>query len=334
MEKARILMTRSLLPVDQKYITDGLHELVGNSFEIIEPLAYDENALLSVVENADVLLGPYVTKELLAKGKNLKLIQVPWTGMDTFDFAAMKGLNIPVCNSHSNAAVVAELCVALLADLLKKVSYHDRKMRTGNWNRDKKPLDLTSPMISKQTVCILGYGSIGRRIGKLLSAFGTRILAVTEHNRTYPEIEASYCSENMMEAVAKATVVINALPLTDSTRNLIDSSFIEKMNSEAYLVNISRAAIVDEDAVYEALVKGHLAGFASDVWWNVPKRGESQSWPSTHNNFEELDQVIMSPHRAGFVEGALPHLDDVIVNLAHFIKGEPLINLVDVKRMF
>jgi len=334
MGKTKILMTRSLLPVDQEYITTGLKELVGDSFELIAPASYDETGILSAVDEADVLLGPYVTKAILEKGRNLRLIQVPWTGMDTFDFSAMEGSKVPVCNSHSNASVVAELCVTLLADLLKKVSYHDRKMRRGNWNRDKKPLDLSSLMISKQTVCILGYGNIGGRIGKLLAAFGAKVLAVTEKQRTFPEVEESYSSEKMMEAVGKSTVVINTLPLTDSTRGMIDSAFIASMKEGTYLVNISRADIVDEDAVYSALVDGHLGGFASDVWWNAPKRGESQSWPSTHNKFEELDNVVMSPHRAGFAEGALPHLDDVIINLAHFIKGEPLINQVNIEKEF
>lgn len=334
MEKTRILMTRSLLPVDQNYITNGLKEAVGDSFDLIAPETYDEQGILSVVEKADILLGPYVTKKILAKGKNIKLIQVPWTGMDTFDFSVMEGVDVPICNSHSNADAVAEFCIAMVTDLLKKVSYHDRKMRNGNWNRDKIPLGLTSGMISGQTVCILGYGKIGGRIGKLLSAFGAHILAVTEREKAYLNGEIGYNSFNMIEAVAKATIVINTLPLTDSTRGLISSNFISQMRDGSYLINISRASVVDEDAVYEALVNGRLAGFASDVWWNAPRRGDSQSWPSTHNKFEDLDQVVLSPHRAGFVENAYPHLDDVIINLTHFIKGEPLINRVDVLRMF
>lgn len=334
MKTTKILMTRSLMPVDQEYIKNGLKALVGDSFEMIEPPAYDEAGLLTVVNCADVLLGPYVTKRLLEKGQNIKLIQVPWTGMDTFDFNVMKEFDIPVCNSHSNAEAVAEFCVVMLADLLKKVSYHDRKMRNGSWGRDNNPIGLASSVISKQTVCILGYGNIGRHIGKLLLAFGAEILAVTNNARTYFDGEIGYGNDEIPEALAKSTVVINALPLTESTKGMIDEKFISKMNPGSYLVNISRAAIVDEDAVYQALVNGHLAGYASDVWWNAPKRGESHSYPSSHNKFEELDQVVLSPHRAGFVEGTLPHLDDVIINLSNLIKGKSLINRVDVKKMF
>lgn len=333
-KNVKILMTRSLLPVDQKYIISGLQKIVGNCFEIIAPCTYTEEDICKAAVDVDVLLGSYVSKKVLDAAPNLKLIQIPWTGTDTFNFSAMKQCNIPVCNSHSNAAVVAELCVTLVADLIKKVSYHDRKMRAGNWNRDKKPLNLESKMISKQTICILGYGNIGRKIGKIFSAFGSTVLSVSMSQDMYPEVDESYSTENMMEAVQMANIVINALPLTDTTKGMINAEFVSYMPEGSYLVNISRAAIIEEDAIYKALLSGHLAGFASDVWWNEPKRGETLSWPSANNKFEELDQVIMSPHRAGFVEGALPHLDDVIVNLAHFINGEQLINIVNIKDEF
>ena len=94
-------------------------------------------------------------------------------------------------------------------------------------------------------------------------------------------------------------------------------------------MNVSRAAVIEEDALYEALQTGHISGFAADVWWNAPKRGESKSWPSTHNEFQNMENVVMSPHRAGFIEGSLPHLDGAVENIAALIRGEALHNLVD-----
>lgn len=143
-KNVKIVLTRSLLPTDKKYIEDGLKKIVQESFELLEPNTYDENGILEIIDDADVLLGPYVTKKIIQKAEHLKLIQVPWTGMDTFNFEAMKDSNIPVCNTHSNADAVAELAVAIVLDLLKKVSYHDRKMRVGNWNRNQNPLNLKS----------------------------------------------------------------------------------------------------------------------------------------------------------------------------------------------
>lgn len=327
-DKIKIVTTRSLLPVDQQYIIDGLQKLVGDSFELIAPPSYDEDGICSIASDADVLLGPYVTKKILSSATSLKLIQVPWTGMDTFDFSQMKGSAVPVCNSHSNASVVAEIGIGLIFDLAKKLSYHDRKMRKGDWNRGQQPLDLKSKMLSQQKVCIIGYGKIGSKLGEYLKVFGTNVMAVDAAKDSLPKDVEAYSIDEMSVAIEKADMVVLTVPLTSATQGMVNAEFIKAMKDGAYLVTLSRAGIVDEDALYEALMSGKLAGYASDVWWNAPKRGESQSFVSTHNKFEELDQVVLSPHRAGFSENSLPHLDDVIINLAKLIKGEPLINQV------
>lgn len=334
MSITKIVMTRSLLPVDQKYIADGLKAVVGESFELIAPPSYDEAGICEVIEDADAILGPFVTTAILERAKKLKLIQVPWTGMDTFDFSAVENTTIPVCNTHSNADAVAELGVTFVLDLLKKVSYHDRKMRNGDWNREQQPLNLKSRMVSKQRVCVLGCGNIGYRIAKLLCAFGAEVTAVDENKAEDEILLKVYSNDEIGEAMKSADIAICTLPLTDVTRRLINNALIETMKDGILLVNMSRAEVMDEDAVYQALCSGKLGGFAADVWWNAPKRGESKSYPSTHNPFWQLDNVIMSPHRAGFVEGCLPHLDEAIMNLTNLIQGKDLINVVDVQNHY
>jgi phosphoglycerate dehydrogenase-like enzyme len=330
MKRYKILITRSLLDTDIEYIKKGLDLHVSGQFEIIIPDSFDEEGICSVIRDADILLGPFVTRRMLMLAENLKLIQIPWTGMDTFNFDAIKGLSIPVCNSHSNADAVAEFAVALVLDLVKKISYHDRKMRQGDWNRGQKPLDLSSLMLSKQTVCILGYGNIGRRIGKLMNAFGSKILATTNNTTVSDGISKLYNSNDWIEAVSASDIIINTMPLTSRTKGQINADAIKKMKRGSLLVNVSRAEIIDEDAVFEALISGHIRGFASDVWWRAPSRGATVGYASNHNRFEELENVILSPHRAGFIENTIPHLDDVIVNISNLIKGLPLINVVDI----
>lgn len=254
--------------------------------------------------------------------------------MDTFNFSVVEDSVIPVCNTHSNADSVAELGVTLVLDLLKKVSYHDRKMRNGDWNRSQKPLNLKSGMVSKQTVCVLGCGNIGYRIAKLLSTFEANVTAVDGNRAKDHILSKVYPNDAVSEALRDADIAICTLPLTDVTRKMINAELIKNAKDGILLVNMSRAEVMDEDAVYEALVSGKIGGFAADVWWNAPKRGESESYPSTHNAFWELDNVIMSPHRAGFVEGCLPHLDEAIVNLANLIQGKDLINRVDVRNHY
>ena len=335
----KVIVTRKMMDSDLKYIMRGIEAQIGKVVEFVLPKTYDENGLLPIVKDADVLMGPFVTEQLVREAKRLKLIQVPWTGMDTFDFSAMKDSGVPVCNTHSNADAVAEIGVAILLDLLKKVSYHDRKMRAGNWNRDQQPLTLLSRMVSGQKVCILGYGNIGSRVGKLISAFGATILAVDQQVANgrlpmHPEVAEAVTGEAWTQLAAQADVVICTLPLTDVTRNMINEDTIVCLKQGCILINLSRAAIMNETDVYQALKLGKLSGFGSDVWWCAPKRGESQSWPSSIREFVELDQVIFSPHRAGFIENSLPHLDGAIENLVRLYRGEPLKDIVDRTKQF
>ena len=330
----KIVLTRSMLPVDIRYIRDGLDREIAGRYELVIPETFTEDEISVLARDADVLLGPFVTKKILESAQHLKLIQVPWTGMDTFDFSAVQDCEIPVCNTHSNADAVAEIGVAITLDLLKKLSYHDRKMRDGNWNRDQQPLNLKSRMLSSQTVCILGYGNIGSRIGRLLAAFGAELFAVGGHADPEGCAVELYPKDRVYDAVSRADVLICTLPLTDGTRGMIGEKMFEHMKDGAILVNMSRAAVVDEDAVWQALQSGKLGAFGADVWWNTPKRGESQSYPSQKHEFWKLDNVLMSPHRAGFVEDALPHLDGAIRNLIALVNGEPLTGLVDKRKKF
>ena len=330
----KIVLTRSMVPGDIQYITNGLDKEIKGQYEFVIPAEFIEEGICKEVADADVLLGPFITPRILEIAKNLKLIQVPWTGMDTFDFASVQGCTVPICNTHSNADSVAEIGVTIVLDLLKKVSYHDRKMREGNWNRDQKPLDLKSKMLNKQTVCLLGFGNIGSRIGKLIGAFGANVIAVDNHAVAGEIATKVYKNEEIITSVANADVVICTLPLTDTTRGMINDKLFSSMKDGVIFVNMSRAAVVDEDAAWDALQSGKLGAFGSDVWWNAPKRGESQSYPSAKHEFWKKENVVMSPHRAGFVEDNLPHLDGAIENIVALAKGQKLNGVVDITKGF
>lgn len=330
----KIVLTRSMVPGDIQYIKDGLDKEIKDRYEFVVPEEFTEDGICAVCSGADILLGPYVTKKIVETAGDLKLIQVPWTGMDTFDFSSVQGITVPICNTHSNADSVAEIGVAIVLDLLKKVSYHDRKMRAGNWNRDQKPLNLKSKMLNKQTICVLGFGNIGSRIGKLIAAFGAKVIAVDGKAKAGAIAEEVYKNDDIKEAIAKADVVICTLPLTDSTRGFINDEMFAVMKDGVVFVNMSRAAVVDEDAAWNALQSGKIGAFGSDVWWNAPKRGESQSYPSVKHEFWTLDNVVMSPHRAGFIEDSLPHLDGAIENIIALAKGQKLTGIVDTSKGF
>lgn len=330
----KIVLTRSMVSGDIQYIKDRLDMEIKDQYKFIVPSEFTEDGICEVCSGADILFGPYVTKKIVETAGELKLIQVPWTGMDTFDFSAVQGIKTPICNTHSNADSVAEIGVAIVLDLLKKVSYHDRKMRAGNWNRDQKPLDLKSKMLNKLTVCVLGFGNIGSRIGKLIAAFGAKVIAVDDRAQAGDIATVVYKNEDIKIAVKKADVVICTIPLTDATRGFINAEMFASMKDGVVVVNMSRATVVDEDATWNALQSGKIGAFGSDVWWNAPKRGESVSYPSAKHEFWKLDNVVMSPHRAGFIEDSLPHLDGAIENVIALVKGQKLKGIVDISRGF
>lgn len=330
----KIVLTRSMLPGDIQYIKNGLDKEIKDQYDFVIPKEFTEKGICEVAADADILLGPFVSKEILSVAKNLKLIQVPWTGMDTFDFASVKNCSVPVCNTHSNADSVAEIGLTIVLDLLKKVSYHDRKMRMGNWNRDQEPLSLKAKMMNKQIVCVLGWGNIGSRIGKLVAAFGAKVIAVDDSAKNNDIVDEIYTSNQIKDAFSKADVVVCTLPLTKTTYGMINDEMFKSMKNGVILVNMSRAAIVDEDAAWDALISGKLGGLGSDVWWNAPKRGESESYPSVKHEFWKLENVLMSPHRAGFIEDSLPHLDGAIDNIVALIRGKRLTGIVDITKGF
>ena len=165
-----VVLTRKFFDADLQFIKNGVKE----GANIIIPEAYTEDDLMKYAPEADIFFGPVISKKLCEAAKHLKFIQVPWTGVDNLNFDLIREIGVKVCNSHSNAYAVAEQALALMFDAAKKIAYHDRLMRTGDWNRPKPDKSNTvspfSGRVSKSQVGIIGYGHIGRIIKQYLSA--------------------------------------------------------------------------------------------------------------------------------------------------------------------
>jgi phosphoglycerate dehydrogenase-like enzyme len=328
----RIVVTRRLLDSDLNYIQRGLNDVVPGQFEIIIPKTFDESGITDAAKGARVLLGPYVSRSILNQAPTVELIQIPWTGVETLNFDAIRGTNVLVCKTHSNALAVAEFAIALALDLMKKISFHDQRMRVGDWNRRPNSLDLTSVLLAGRTACVLGYGHIGQKIGNLLKAFDANVIAVARASRRDSSCETVLGQEELIRALEQASICFCCLPLTTATQGLLSETALRSLPPGAFLINVSRAAVIDEDALFALLSSGNLGGFAADVWWNEPRRGESESKASLKHAFESLDNVVFSPHRAGFIEGDLPHLMGAVQNIAALIQGYTLSGVVDIEQ--
>jgi phosphoglycerate dehydrogenase-like enzyme len=195
----------------------------------------------------------------------------------------------------------------------------DARLRPGEWPADEITL------LRGTTALVVGAGSIGTEVGRLLRAAGLHVRGVARTSRTPDEtFQAIVGVEELHAELARADHVVNVLPITAATRGLFDAVAFSAMQPHAVFVNIGRGSTVDEQALIEALEGGVIAGAALDVFAAEPLPAESPLW--------RMANVLVSPHRAGDHDR---WADDVVAlfvdNLERFVAGEPLRNVVDVE---
>jgi len=335
--EVNVLLTRKFFETDINYIKKG----VKGSANIIIPEVYTEEELIKYASEADIFLGPVISKKLCDVAPRLKFIQVPWTGVDNLNFNLIKEIGVKVCNSHSNAYAVAEHAIAMMLDSAKKVSYHDRKMRTGDWNRPKpdksNKVSPFSKRVSGSKIGIIGYGHIGRQIKKYLESFGCSFyVASLSVNISREEDGVKYYHMDQLDYVLKnVDYLFICVPLTPETRNFFNAEKFSKMRNDAILINISRGEIIDESALHDALVNNKIAGASMDTWYNNPTNPNDIPVPvSIKYPFENFDNIVLSPHRAAMIDGELPHLDDAILNINRTIDELEPLNVVNVYKKY
>jgi len=301
--------------------------------EFVIPKSFTVMALVEAASTGiDILLGDVPASDVLDAAKGVKLLQIPWTGIDQINFNLLRRYRFQVCNSHSNAVSVAELGITLLLSCMKQIPSHHFAMQQGNWRRPGA-IDCVMPeVLSGKNVGLIGYGAIGRKIAAMLSGFEIKLNILVSQARQEGEIILQG-PDHLDELCRLCDVLIISAPLTPETRGMIGKPQFEIMKNTIYIINISRSAIIDENALYDALKNHRIAGAGIDVWYQNPQRGEFFSRASQFP-FETLDNLIMSPHRGGMVRGELPHLLDVVENLNRFANGSPLINCVDLTKMY
>ncbi|MBD3189078.1 MAG: hypothetical protein GF308_00455 [Candidatus Heimdallarchaeota archaeon] len=323
-------------------------EIIAKIREKYEGLRPNEDPkIIKECKDATILMGPYVTEEILehaapSKGGNLKLILIPWTGVDRLNFDIMKKYEIPVANSHGNARTVAEHAIALLLAAAKNLIHHYLLLRRGDWS-DRFSGNYPSLNITGKTVGLLGLGAIGTECAKLLQGFNVKIIACRENpEKTTKEqkklVEKIYSSNHLHKFLNHTDIIINSLPLTEETKGIISEEEFQQMKKEVIVVNVGRGSTIDEQALYEAVKSGKIFAAGLDPQWHYPSRSNNKdenepTYPSKYP-IHEFDNVILSPHRAadlkmGYEEA---HWDDVIKNILRVYKNQEPRNLVDLKK--
>lgn len=283
-----------------------------------------------------------VTPGLLAAAPHLRLVQVPFAGVDSMDLAILKHAGVPLANSHGNREVTAEHAIALMFALARRIIPYDRDLRQGIWHGFTTMDEPVVGLVGK-TVGIAGLGNIGAHILRICRAMDMKVLGLkrTPGGACSDLVDRAYGSEEKMEFLRASDFVIDVLPLTAETENYFGKAEFEAMRGH-WFINIGRGRTVDEKALYDALKDGTLAGAGIDPWWVYPLQPVAKD-PVTgrmlqpvlpaHEPFWELPNVVMSPHTGGFADVSVEGLwGESFENAIRADRGETPRNLVDLER--
>ena len=277
--------------------------------------------ILERATGADVLLTNKtpVRGEVIDQLPNLQFIGVLATGYNIIDVSAAnsKGVivsNIPDYGTYS----VAQLTIALLLELCHHVQRHSDTVRDGRWAASKDWCYWDYPLIelAGKTMGIIGFGSIGEKVGDMATAFGMNILG-TARTRRDQSARKNFRWVEIPELLEHSDVVSIHCPLTPETKALLNSRSLRTMNREAFLLNTSRGPIVVDEDLADALNQGVIAGAGIDVLSVEP--------PHNDNPLFKAKNCIITPHIAWATKEARARLMDMAVNnLKAFLKGTPI----------
>jgi len=226
-----------------------------------------------------------MTRELIAKADKCKIIARVGIGLDNIDQDAAKEKNIRVINAVEGAiTAVAELVIGLMISMAREIPRADREIRNGNWIKK----ELMGSELKGKYLGIVGLGNIGKRLGRLARALNMNIIGydVVPIDDEFSK-EVGLMKADLDTLLSSADYVSFHVPLLDSTRHMINAEKLKMMKNTARIINTSRGGVIDEEALYNSLKDGSLAGAALDVF---------EVEPATENKLITLPNFIATPH--------------------------------------
>ena len=256
-----------------------------------------------------------INPQTLPDTGTVKLICVTATGVDNVDLDYCRSRGIAVCNVSSYSTdSVAQLTVAMVLSLANHLPAFTRFVNSGDYTRSGKPNHLVPPFyeLRGKTWGILGYGSIGSQVASVAEALGCRVLVCKRTPLADREVS------DIDTLCAESDILTIHVPLTEETRGIINRDRLAKMKKSAFLVNVARGAVTDEQAVADAVLNGRLGGLGVDVY-----SAEPMAEDHPYQRLLGLDNVCLTPHMAwGAYEARVRCLAEVAENIRAFARGE------------
>lgn len=307
-----------LLILEQR-AKDYLNGLRPKFPEVVFHAAETEQDVGNFIEEADILLTIRISDELLKKAKKLQWIHALTTGVDYIvNLPSLRKDVIITSTRGIHGPQVSEMAFLLMLALNRNFPEVVRNQDKGVWER------WPGKLLWKKKIGILGVGIIGEEIAKKAKAFGMEVYGIDIIKRDLDCIDAFYGPEEIVEVAGKVDYLVIVAPRTPQTEKLIDAKVLSAMKPTAFLLNLGRGEIVDENALIEVLKQKKIAGAGLDTFWQEPLPKDHPFW--------KMKNVIVSPHVAGmsdiYVEQALTIFEE---NLRRFLKGERrnLLNFIE-----
>jgi phosphoglycerate dehydrogenase-like enzyme len=278
----------------------------------------------AILNAADVVVGVHFQRPLTAQ--RARLFQLPAAGYDQVDFDALPA-QCAICNAFGHERAIAEYVMAALLARHVPLDLADRQLRAGAWNfwAGAGPAALRTEL-GAQSIGIIGHGHIGKAVAERALAFGMAVHVANRSPVRDARYSATYPLADLHQMLSKVDIVINTLPLTPTTTALIDGAAFGAMRPHSVFLNVGRGGVVDETALYEALLNRTIAGAIIDTWYSYPKDATTPQRPATHA-FEDLPNLIMTPHMSGWTHGTIARRTETIAqNITRLAAGQPLVN--------
>jgi phosphoglycerate dehydrogenase-like enzyme len=271
------------------------------------------------IEKVNVLLTFRISDGLIKRAKNLQWIQSMASGVDAIvKLPSLRKEVLLTSTRGIHAPQMAEMAILLMLSLNRNFPQIIRNQDKGIWER------WPAKLLYQKKAGILGIGAIGEEIARKCKAFGMTVLGIDIVQRKVDAVDYSYGPEGLLKVVQEVDYLIIVVPLTPQTRKMVETKVLSSMKPTAFLINIGRGEILDENALIHALESGKIAGAALDVFSQEPLPQEHPLWKTKN--------LILTPHIGGtstiYVDQVLSIFEE---NLRRFLRGErqTLINLVE-----
>lgn len=297
-----------------------------------EIVVSDEDGISAWLADVDVLVTMVLTQAMARACMRLKLVQVPGAGLDRIERSAIPS-GVWLANVYGHETGIAEYVIGAMLALTRDFVRLDAALRRGDWQSQWAIGTAPPPVwpeLSGKTIGILGYGRIGQAVARRARAFDMHVCAVRRDVRRSVEDDIAFLGgpDATDEVIRRSDYLLISMPATRDTVGLMDRRRFGLMKPTAFLINVARAEIIDEDALYEILAERSIAGAVLDVWYRYPGV-IGHAMPATRP-FHDLPNVLMTPHVSGWTDGMLEARSKLIAeNIRRVAQGETPLNLVD-----